>query len=116
MLTVPAVNAGAAGPEAVASGAVRESMLHRMDLMLALALSVQAKILVLGAWGCGVFRNPPEEMAQMFRSFLVREEGEAGVTGKYAGCFDRVLFPVYDASKGQPCLVAFQQVLSEGRR
>ena len=30
--------------------------------------------LVLGAWGCGAFRNPPREMAQLFKEVMEEDE------------------------------------------
>ncbi|CAM5555897.1 TIGR02452 family protein [Streptomyces avidinii] len=43
--------------------------------------------LVLGAWGCGVFRNDPEQVAEAFRGLLA---------GRFAGAFDRVVFGILD--------------------
>lgn len=55
---------------------------------------------VLGAWGCGVFRNDPREVAGVFRDLL---EGEA------RGMFDRVVFAVLDGVPDAPTLRAFRE-------
>lgn len=43
--------------------------------------------LVLGAWGCGAFGNPPKGMARVFKSLL---------TGAFAGYFETVWFAIKD--------------------
>lgn len=57
---------------------------------------------VLGAWGCGVFRNDPSMIAQLFAAAL----------RGYAGRFDRVVFTVLDTSEDKriigPFIEAFQ--------
>jgi uncharacterized protein (TIGR02452 family) len=42
----------------------------RMDKMLSLALHEGNEVLILGAWGCGVFRNDPKEIAGLFKKHL----------------------------------------------
>ena len=44
--------------------------------------------LVLSAFGCGAFRNPPQHMAELFRAVLVEAE--------FDGVFRRVTFAVID--------------------
>ena len=44
--------------------------------------------LVLGAWGCGAFRNPPRHVAQVFAQVLHSKA--------FAGVFRRVVFAVWD--------------------
>ncbi|KAJ7788078.1 hypothetical protein B0H14DRAFT_2950224 [Mycena olivaceomarginata] len=46
--------------------------------------------LVLGAFGCGAFGNPPAEVAQLFRRVLLGRDGNRG--GEFLGCFDEVTF------------------------
>jgi len=60
-ITCAAPNAGAAAnnrPEELAQ--IPEVFERRCDYVLALAASHGYKNLVLGAWGCGVFRNDCE--------------------------------------------------------
>lgn len=42
-------------------------MNERIDKMLALALDQKNEVLILGAWGCGVFKNSPKEIAELFK-------------------------------------------------
>lgn len=72
----------------------------RIDKLFALALSQQVECLILGAWGCGVFRNDPSEVAACFKEAL---------EGKYRGQFKRVLFAIY-GKKDDRTLHAFKQV------
>ena len=65
--------------------------------MLAVAAAHRHRRLVLGAWGCGVFRNDPAHVAQAFADALAR----------FAGSFDRVVFAVRDP--GGRNIAAFQR-------
>jgi uncharacterized protein (TIGR02452 family) len=75
----------------------------RAELVLRLAAQHQHRHLVLGAWGCGVFRNPPEWVAETFLELL---------NGRYKGVFESVVFAVYDRSKQQNVIGAFRQVFA----
>ncbi|CAL9496844.1 hypothetical protein SUDANB121_03371 [Nocardiopsis dassonvillei] len=55
--------------------------------VLAAAAHHGVDVLVLGAWGCGVFGNIPEEVAEAFAGHL---------HGGFAGVFERVVFAVLD--------------------
>lgn len=103
MLTAPAVNRGAvAENEPDRLGEVDAVMLRRIDLLLALAAAHGHTVLVLGAWGCGVFRNRPQQMAQWFATHLLQG-------GRYRGVFERVRFAVYDP-KEDGTFAAFKDV------
>lgn len=94
VLTSPAVNVSAMLQNNRSElSKVRDAMLQRMDKMLALFVEQGVKHVVLGAWGCGVFRNDPKDMAEYFAHFLTGE-------GKYAHAFEQVRFSVLD-SKGK---------------
>jgi uncharacterized protein (TIGR02452 family) len=56
--------------------------------------------LVLGAWGCGVFRNDPEMVADVFRTLL---------DGRWRNRFARVRFSVLDSTPGQQVFSAFER-------
>ncbi|NOQ70934.1 MAG: TIGR02452 family protein [Crocinitomix sp.] len=90
VLTSPAVNIGAIlsnKPKEMKS--VEGVMLQRIDKMLGLFASKGCDNLILGAWGCGVFRNNPEDMCNYFLHFL-----KAGA--KYDGVFNTIVFAVLD--------------------
>jgi uncharacterized protein (TIGR02452 family) len=55
---------------------------------------------LLGAWGCGVFQNDPAMVADAFGQWLE--------SPRFQGCFDRVTFAIYDSSKSQETLKAFE--------
>jgi uncharacterized protein (TIGR02452 family) len=104
-ITSAAPNAGAAAndrPEEVPH--IPEVFRRRSEYVLALAASHAYKRLVLGAWGCGVFRNDPAIVAAAFSDHLRQ--------GAWSGRFERVVFSVLDTSPSQDTFAAFQRVLT----
>jgi uncharacterized protein (TIGR02452 family) len=92
-ITSPAPNAGAIWQNEPANRQFIVPVLtERASKILALAASQQCDALVLGAWGCGVFRNDPSTVAAIFHDYLRPQ-------GRYSGCFRHILFSVYDASR-----------------
>jgi uncharacterized protein (TIGR02452 family) len=79
---------------------------RRSELVLALAATAGCECLVLGAWGCGVFRNDPEVVAGSFADHLR--------CGLWIGRFRRVVFSVLDTSSGGETLAAFQRAFTDG--
>ncbi len=68
IVTAPAVNAGvvrAKEPRNVAR--IEPVMRARIERVLALAVVNGHDVLVLGAWGCGVFGNDPTQVAERVR-------------------------------------------------
>lgn len=101
-ITSPAPNAGAAAdnrPEELPH--IPEVFRRRSEYVLALAACHGYKQLVLGAWGCGVFRNDPALVAAAFMGHL---RGQA-----WSGRFERVVFSVLDTSPSHETLAAFQR-------
>jgi uncharacterized protein (TIGR02452 family) len=99
-ITSAAVNAGVVKqqePERV--NEIYGAMNLRMDKMLALALNKGNEVLILGAWGCGVFRNDPEQIAELFKKHL---------QGKYKNKFKRVVFAVL--TKKEEMLKLFERI------
>jgi uncharacterized protein (TIGR02452 family) len=91
VITAPAPNAGALNrpwPEELAGITYEDALRKRAGKVLALAEERGHRTLLLGAWGCGVFRNDPELVADAFGVWL---EGP-----RFAGSFDRVVFAVWD--------------------
>jgi uncharacterized protein (TIGR02452 family) len=102
-LTSPAPNAGAAlrrDPDA--RSRIRHALHRRAERVLAVAAHHGARQLVLGAWGCGVFRNDPRDVAGAFHAHLT--DG-----GAFAGAFERVLFAVWDRSPDSANRAAFAE-------
>jgi uncharacterized protein (TIGR02452 family) len=100
-LTSPAPNAGAAAANHPADlPAIPATLGRRAELVLALAGSAGCDTLVLGAWGCGVFRNDPAMVARAFADLLAPGR-------PWHGRFRRVLFSVLDTSAEQATFAAF---------
>lgn len=87
IITSPAVNAGVVRRNEIENiGSILPVMKVRIEKLLALCAHKQHSTLVLGAWGCGVFQNDPEYIAQLFKEAL---------TNRFAGQFKKVVFAVY---------------------
>lgn len=102
VLTLPAVNMGQVLLKGESTAEAQKAMRRRMKLALAIFAEHKARHLVLGAYGCGVFRNDPRKIAAWWRELL--EEG----MGQY---FDCVFHAVLDHSKDRRCIMAFQEQL-----
>ncbi len=89
VITAPAVNAGALRSNERPH--IERTMLARTEKVLALAAAYGHEALVLGAWGCGVFRNDPADVARWFRHHLC---GNAALRG----AFRTVVFAVLDST------------------
>jgi uncharacterized protein (TIGR02452 family) len=88
VITSPAPNAGEAlRRDPNARPQIRATLERRAAHVLAVA--AQHREVILGAWGCGVFRNDPVEVAAVFHALL---------EGKFRGVFARVVFAIYDRS------------------
>lgn len=105
-LTSPAVNAGVVlQKEPENAGRIREVMARRIHRVLWVARVHGHGTLVLGAWGCGVFRNDPQMIAELFYEAL-------GPGGIFHGDFTRIVHPVYDTSSDRNIFNAFDRILS----
>ena len=90
IITSPAPNARAILPNEPANlPQVVPVLTERASKILALAAARECDALVLGAWGCGAFRNDPRAVARIFYDHLCP-------SGPYHHCFQHVLFAVYD--------------------
>ncbi|MGI5208254.1 TIGR02452 family protein [Spirillospora sp. CA-108201] len=103
-LTSPAPNRGAIRDAAKAER-IPAALRLRARKVLAVALANGHARIVLGAWGCGVFRNDPAEVAEVFAEAL-RPGGE------FADRFEHVVFAVWDTAAGAPRHAAFQRVFA----
>lgn len=72
----------------------------RIAKVLAIAQLQAVDTLVLGAWGCGVFRNDPDMVAQLFKTVI---------ESKYPNTFEKIIFAVLDGSEAKPIFGAFQR-------
>ena len=102
VITCAAPNAGVIEryrPELV--GRIPAALTERSAAVLEAAARHGARRLVLGAWGCGVFRNDPRQVAAAFRTHLTGD-------GAYRDVFEHVTFAVLDRSAQQRNLGAFR--------
>jgi len=99
-ITCAAPNAGAiADNRSHETEAITATLEHRAEGVLALAAACGYRRLLLGAWGCGVFRNDPNAVAGVFAAHLRH--------GAYVGRFDAVRFSVLDVASTPHIFEAF---------
>lgn len=103
VITVPAPNRMGAALLA-SSGKIEETMKRRIRIMLMIARENNYRNLVLGAWGCGAFRNKPENVSEYFRKVLIDEH--------YGQYFSEVCFAVY-GSEDSENITAFRKCFSK---
>ena len=107
IITAPAPNAGAILPrEPDAGPRIRSTLEARAAKVLAVAAAEDHRCLVLGAWGCGAFRNDPTLMADIF--------GRLFESPAFAGAFERVVFAIFSRGARDSCLSAFQARFGKG--
>ncbi|MDQ1034545.1 uncharacterized protein (TIGR02452 family) [Streptomyces sp. V3I8] len=109
-LTAAAPNAGVikrTAPERAPE--LPRALASRAERVLETAAAHGYRRLVLGAWGCGVFRNDPAQVAGAFRSLLA--DG-----GRFAGSFEHVVFGVLDRTQGAVVRSAFERAFGAGQR
>lgn len=90
VITAPAPNAGAVEhnePARIAE--IEPTLRRRAELVLRVAALHGITDLVLGAWGCGVFRNDTAMVARVFGELLTPG-------GTYAHHFTRIVFAIFD--------------------
>lgn len=73
------------GEERLAPNVV-EGVKNKMRTILRIAVDNGQRVLILGALGCGAFRNPPKHTAELFSEVLGEQE--------FQGVFERVIFAI----------------------
>ena len=83
--------AASRNPEVRADGTLApkyyEEMREKIRSMLQICLQENQTYLILGAFGCGAYGNPPQDVAKIFKNFLTRE---------FKDKFNRVVFAIVD--------------------
>jgi uncharacterized protein (TIGR02452 family) len=102
-VTAPAVNVGALHP--VRHPEAEPAMWHRILKVLRTGLVHGHDAIVLGAWGCGAFRNAPGPVAELFRQALAEN---------YRGAYRAVTFAVLDSSPEERFIGPFRDVFALG--
>ncbi|WP_229839907.1 TIGR02452 family protein [Streptomyces brasiliensis] len=109
-LTSAAPNAGVVlrtAPERAAQ--LPGALAVRAERVLETAAAHGYRRLVLGAWGCGVFRNDPAQVAGAFLGLL-------GPGGRFARSFEHVVFGVLDRTPGAVVREAFAEAFTAAQR
>ena len=104
-ITSPAPNAGVAAREGVGRDEIAPVIVERSSKLLALAVHHGCEVLVLGAWGCGVFRNDPTDVAAAFYAHL-------GPGGPFEHRFRRVVFSLLDQSASLSIYTPFARLFA----
>lgn len=106
IITSPAPNKGAMlqhnRKEEIA--ATEEVFKNRMDKVLAIALKQKRDTIILGAWGCGVFRNETKDVAHLFKEII---------TEKYAGAFKKIVFAIFSNSEKKSSFKCFEDTFKK---
>lgn len=103
-VTSPAPNLGALLKNAPQDAKkVDEVMKERIAKILQIARYHGYSNLVLGAFGCGVFKNNPYAVANHFRAILRSHP--------FMGAFDEVVFAVYDRTPDQHTYKVFKSII-----
>jgi uncharacterized protein (TIGR02452 family) len=95
-ITSAAPNAGRMGREKEGLGAI---LGQRAAKILALGANEGATAIILGAWGCGVFRNDVGQVARTFAELLADE---------FKGAFDHVEFAIIDGKTHDSFVQAYE--------
>ena len=101
VLTLPAVNMGQVILKGEDEAEAELAMKRRMKLALAIFAVRGCRNLILGAYGCGVFRNDPVKVAGWWKELLEQY---------FPGDFDTIVYAVLDRSATQTCLRAFRDI------
>lgn len=102
VITAPAVNAGAIrNNEPERLNEIEAVMLSRIEKLLSVAVAQRQTTLILGAWGCGVFRNNAADVARWFAHHIQHNE-------VFKHAFAQVVFAVYESGEKQHNLNAFK--------
>ncbi len=101
ILTMPAVNMGQVRLKGEDIKRAEQVMRRRMQLVLAIFAKQGCRHLILGAYGCGVFRNDPKQIALWWNELL---------TEYFPDQFETIIFAVLDHSEKQSCIGAFEAI------
>jgi len=105
-LTAPAPNAGAVLQRDPTRGdELRRALQRRISKVLSIAAAQDYDAIILGAWGCGVFKNDPRDVAAQFQDAL---------SSDFDGVFRLVHFAVLDHSSDGATIAPFEQAFGSG--
>lgn len=85
----------------ITAGQLEALLTERLERVFITAVDNGTEVLILGAFGCGAFRDPPEIVAAVMKK----------LTEKYRSCFDIIEFAVYCPPKNTRNYDVFRSVL-----
>ena len=80
---------------------LKELLRRRIERIFQIALANDTEVLVLGAFGCGAFRNPPKVVAEVFKEY----------TEKYGKYFEVIEYAVFHTEREKGNYEAFREVM-----
>lgn len=101
VITSPAVNLNIV--KNTSSEEVFNAMMNRAEYILKIATDNKVDNIILGAWGCGVFGNSPEDISKIFK-YLLFNKG-------YIKAFKNVSFAIY--GRNLENYTAFKRIFKE---
>ena len=86
-----------------------EGIKNKIRTIFRIACDNEQRNLVLGAFGCGAFNNPPKHIAELFRDVLCEDE--------FVGAFNKICFAIKSDhnSNGESNFEAFREVFNDFR-
>jgi uncharacterized protein (TIGR02452 family) len=99
VITCAAPNIGAFKGKNMSAEEYENILWSRIDNILYSAVDNGVEVLILGAFGCGVFRNDPYKMAETFKKLL---------ENKYKGCFKKIVFAIPKSKNQKAFLQTFK--------
>jgi uncharacterized protein (TIGR02452 family) len=95
------MNPGQAEPIRLSDGELKEIHIKRAERLLSIAAENGAEALVLGAFGCGAFRNKPLIVAEAYKKVLT----------EFEGVFKEICFAVYCTQKDTQNFDTFRRII-----
>ncbi|MER5986816.1 TIGR02452 family protein [Streptomyces sp. NPDC001787] len=106
-LTSPAPNAGVIRRRTPGEAhRIPAALASRAERVLEVAAVRGYRRLVLGAWGCGVFRNDPAQVAGAFHTLL--RDG-----GRFGGHFEQIVFGILERGPESAVRTAFARTFAD---
>jgi uncharacterized protein (TIGR02452 family) len=85
IITAAAPNAGCARNYKISEEDIQKCFIERAERVLQVAIKNGHDSIILGAWGCGVFKNDSKAVSKIFKDLLET---------KFKGCFKRIIFAI----------------------
>jgi uncharacterized protein (TIGR02452 family) len=90
VISCPAINKLHAIQKGISEEHIYNKMIDRIKLIFEIAKSHSVDILILGAYGCGVFGNNPKDIKEIFSGLL---------ENNYENIFENIIFAIPDDDK-----------------